>query len=91
MLPPTLKCQLIFNGLHDVTSHKTELFITTTVRTSNPTFAYFIDNIHSYFKASNIYHSHQGSQTNFVCNKMKTYIICAHFPLVEKAKYIMKS
>jgi hypothetical protein len=28
---------LTFNGLHGIISHKIELFITTTVRTSNPT------------------------------------------------------
>jgi hypothetical protein len=32
------KCRLIFNGLRDVISQKKELFITTTVRTSNPIF-----------------------------------------------------
>jgi hypothetical protein len=31
-----LKCQLTFNTLCGVTSHKVELFITATVRTSNP-------------------------------------------------------
>jgi hypothetical protein len=34
-VPP--KCWLTFNGLHGVISQKTELFITTAVRTSNPT------------------------------------------------------
>jgi hypothetical protein len=31
------KCRLAFNGLHCVISQKIELFITTDVRTSNPT------------------------------------------------------
>jgi hypothetical protein len=31
-------CRLIFNGLHSVMSQKTELFITTATKTSNPTF-----------------------------------------------------
>jgi hypothetical protein len=34
---PLLKHQLTLNGLHDVVSQKTAFFITTTVRTSNPT------------------------------------------------------
>jgi hypothetical protein len=35
-IPP--KCRLTFNGLHGVISQKMALFITTAVRTSNPTF-----------------------------------------------------
>jgi hypothetical protein len=30
-----LKCQMTFNGLHSITSQKTELLITTTVRIAN--------------------------------------------------------
>jgi hypothetical protein len=39
-VPP--KRRLTFNGLHGVISQKTELFITTAVRTSNPTQSLFI-------------------------------------------------
>jgi hypothetical protein len=38
--PP--KCRLTFNGLYDVISQKTELFITTAVRNSRPTLSTFI-------------------------------------------------
>jgi hypothetical protein len=39
IVPP--KCQLTFSGLHSVTSQKTELFITTAVRTWNSTITLF--------------------------------------------------
>jgi hypothetical protein len=38
------KCQLTFNGLHGIISQKTKLFITTTVRTSDPTWTLCLQN-----------------------------------------------
>jgi hypothetical protein len=63
-----------------------KLFLTTTVRASNPTLAYSVDDIYSHFYISNIYHSYQWSQTNFIRSKMRIYI-CTYFPGVEEAKY----
>jgi hypothetical protein len=46
-VPP--KRRLAFNELHDILSQKTELFITTALRTSNPIYLYFVCNVMTYF------------------------------------------
>jgi hypothetical protein len=40
---------LTFNGIHSVISWKTELFITTAVKTSNPTIIIFATNNEGYY------------------------------------------
>jgi hypothetical protein len=72
-VPP--KCRLTFNGLHGVTSHKTEIFRTTGVRTSNLTLFYYKLNLMT--KKYDIKNVIWDLVSTYVCsyeNEMRSYI-----------------